>query len=552
MIDWIREITLVKRSVSRIAVSFICLLILPLTIISCGNGDGDSDGGPSDIPIFPPTVFMAAKEVAGTVELYASFDDGREIIKLNAQLVPGREVVNFKVSPDGILVAYLADQDTDEQFELYTVPVDGGTAVKVSALFRSASDVQDDFKWAPDSSRIAYRANQVNLDNIELFSVLPDGTSNRRVSISPLFANGNVDIFKWAPNSAFIAYTAQRTNLTQFELFSTRPTREDNFPISNLPVIDSSVQRFNWAPNSSRIAYIADRLIDEKFELFTNVPTGADNQKVSGNFFDAGDVFDFAWEPDSLLIAYSANQLREDKIELFVSSAASNIGNLRVSGTPMNGAGVADLGEAFDWAPNSSRIAYIADQNTAGEFELFTSTSSGSQNDLVSGELVEDGNVQAFLWQPNSFGIAYIADQDTHQKIELYTSPNDINDGNVKVSGTPMAGDGVTDFKWALNSSRIAYSADQNTPDVLELFTSTPDGKVNDIVSGTSMAGAGVAESGTGFAWAADSSGVGYIADQDTDEVFELFASQPDGSDNTQLSGDLVVDGDVFAFEWVP
>jgi hypothetical protein len=155
VIDWIREITLVKRNVSRIAVSFTCLLILPLTIISCGNGDGDSDGGPSDIPIFPPTVFMAAKDVAGTVELYASFDDGREIIKLNAQLVPGREVVNFKVSPDGILVAYLADQDTDEQFELYTVPVDGGTAVKVSALFRSASDVQDDFKWAPDSSRIA-------------------------------------------------------------------------------------------------------------------------------------------------------------------------------------------------------------------------------------------------------------------------------------------------------------------------------------------------------------------------------------------------------------
>lgn len=35
-------------------------------------------------------------------------------------------------------------------------------------------------------------------------------------------------------------------------------------------------------------------------------------------------------------------------------------------------------------------------------------------------------------------------------------------------------------------------------------------------------------------------------------EVFELFASQPDGSDNTKLSGDLAVGGDVFAFEWVP
>ena len=56
----------------------------------------------------------------------------------------------------------------------------------------------------------------------------------------------------------------------------------------------------------------------------------------------------------------------------------------------------------------------------------------------------------------------------------------------------------------------------------------------------------------TEFQWAPDSSGVGYIADQNTDEVFELFASLPAGGDNTLLSGSLVNGGDVSAFEWVP
>jgi hypothetical protein len=317
-------------------------------------------------------------------------------------------------------------------------------------------------------------------------------------------------------------------------------------------VVGGSVQKFDWAFDSSRIAYLADSLADEKNELFSNLPNGGDNQKVSGDFLDTRDVFAFAWEPDSSLIAYSANQLNDDKIELFVSPAGSSIGNLRVSGTPMSGAGVADMGEAFRWAPNSFRIAYIADQDTVGEFELFTSAPDGSENDLVSGALVAEGDVQDFLWQPNSFRIAYIADQDTDQKIELYISPNDSNVGNVKVSGTPMAGNGVSDFEWASNSSRIAYSADQNTPGVLELFTSTPDGNVNDLVSDTSMAGAGISASGAAFGWAPDDSGIGYIADQDTSEVDELFASEPDGDDNSRLSGPLVGGGDVLFFDWVP
>ena len=94
----------------------------------------------------------------------------------------------------------------------------------------------------------------------------------------------------------------------------------------------------------------------------------------------------------------------------------------------------------------------------------------------------------------------------------------------------------------------FTYIADENTADVFELFTATPDGSVNDIVSGPLAAGGNVEEA----SWAPDSSGIGYIADQDSADVFELFASQPDGSENAKLSGNLVAGGDVFAFEWVP
>jgi Tol biopolymer transport system component len=108
----------------------------------------------------------------------------------------------------------------------------------------------------------------------------------------------------------------------------------------------------------------------------------------------------------------------------------------------------------------------------------------------------------------------------------------------------------VEGFGWSPDGEWIAYRADQNTSGVFELFTSAPDGSTNDRVSGTPMAGQGVSQ--FGWAWAPDSSAIGYIADQNTPGVDELFASQPDGGQNTRLSGNLANGGDVFEFEWVP
>jgi hypothetical protein len=90
--------------------------------------------------------------------------------------------------------------------------------------------------------------------------------------------------------------------------------------------------------------------------------------------------------------------------------------------------------------------------------------------------------------------------------------------------------------------------ADQNFIGEFELFTTPPDGGVTDVASGPLVPGGNVLE----FKWALDSSGLGYIADQDTATVEELFASQPDGVDNTLISGVLVSGGDVLSFDWVP
>jgi hypothetical protein len=135
----------------------------------------------------------------------------------------------------------------------------------------------------------------------------------------------------------------------------------------------------------------------------------------------------------------------------------------------------------------------------------------------------------------------------------LFTVEPDDND-DLQVSGDLTDGGDVIDFSWSPDSKRVAYRANQRTADAIELFTSTPDGDENDRVSGDLAIGGNVGE----FIWAprdnsGDSPGIGYIADQETNNVFELFGSTPDGDEKVNLSGSFAEDedGDVLLFEWV-
>jgi Tol biopolymer transport system component len=76
----------------------------------------------------------------------------------------------------------------------------------------------------------------------------------------------------------------------------------------------------------------------------------------------------------------------------------------------------------FAWAPDSSRIAYIADQDVVGVFELYTDNTVGTSNRRVSAELSAGENVNAFLWAPDGQQIAYQANQDDINIDELYTT----------------------------------------------------------------------------------------------------------------------------------
>ncbi|MBH0204124.1 MAG: hypothetical protein HP496_17965 [Nitrospira sp.] len=111
------------------------------------------------------------------------------------------------------------------------------------------------------------------------------------------------------------------------------------------------------------------------------------------------------------------------------------------------------------------------------------------------------------------------------------------------LSGCPDGGGGLV--PGALLSSPVVYRADQDTNDVFELYMASSGTKLTPPLSGL--------QNVTTFAVLPDKSGVVYIADQDNNDVFELYLvrfAAPGSS--TKLSGAIAGTQDVDQFVLLP
>jgi hypothetical protein len=106
--------------------------------------------------------------IAGSLVLVSPSLAALVNIKLNGPLAVGCYISNFQISPDSNRVVYRADQDTDEVYELYSVPLAGGSPVKLNGTLVSGGRVWN-FQISPNSGRIVYRADQDTDEVVELY-----------------------------------------------------------------------------------------------------------------------------------------------------------------------------------------------------------------------------------------------------------------------------------------------------------------------------------------------------------------------------------------------
>ena len=117
-------------------------------------------------------IYMADQDTNNVFELFSVPIEGGQPIKLNPPLAPDGDVSSLPyigISPDNSLAIYTADQESDEVFELYSVPIEGGPVVKLNAPLVPGGAVSH-YQISSDSSRVVYAADQETDGVFELYS----------------------------------------------------------------------------------------------------------------------------------------------------------------------------------------------------------------------------------------------------------------------------------------------------------------------------------------------------------------------------------------------
>ncbi len=427
-------------------------------------------------------------------DLFVASVDGNFVIEAhpptpqNHRGISGRTVgwSPMPINGDYRLVFAGDIENGNDNLEVYTVGTDG-MPTKISAPMVTGGDANN-VTWSPDATRIAYTADAQRDGQVELFTAVPD-SANQTVKVSnTLVTNGSVLEFYWRADSQRLVYRADQTIDDNFNLYVATPGVSGAIQVSPDRASNRDVRTFAWAPMWSGsaatwpVAYRADHeTTDEEYHLYTTTQDGTDGQggaafsgvfKESGSMVTSGDVNTFQWSPDGSRLAYQADQESDGVQELYVSVPGNAPAVTKVSPTPSSPNG--DV-RNYAWAPDSSRIAYCADQRADQVFEIFTSLPDGTSNDRISGDMVQNGSARvanrAFVWSPDSSRIAYIADQRTDGLFELFVSFGTGNAENLVANADMMQDSrGVTAFDWTATSGRLVYIADQDEPEVYALY----------------------------------------------------------------------------------
>ncbi len=396
--------------------------------------NGMIDQGYRFTPDQSRVVFLERGEYGGTILCGALLDGSSPSVALDDPPLP---TVQFEsalaVTPDGVRVLYITDAAQDEEYGLYSVPLDGsGASVHLSGDLVAGGDVvlahnHDAPLVTPDSAIAVYRADAEVDERVELYAVAVDGSAPPRKLSGNLVAGGDVD------RGFLLDYAG------------------------------------------TRVVFAADALVDGLNELFVApLDASAPPVRASGPLEADGQLGNARIGPDGRLF-YTADPEGDSSFGLFATTLDGGpVVDLTAAGPALHS--VLDLFDpTFAFDPTGARIVYLAFEANGcadPEIELFAVSSHGSAPPrLLSGPLIPDGDVAEFQITCDGKRVVYLADQDLDEVLELFVVPIDGVRAPVKLSPPLSPGSTVQyGFQLSTDGRRVFYIADAHEPSVFELF----------------------------------------------------------------------------------
>lgn len=357
-------------------------------------------------------MYSADPDVTGR-DIFLVDADGSNTVELNlpSPFFSTGDFSDSRFTPDGSHVLVIGELETAEVAEMFVVPVEGGTPLKLSgplapgASIDSASDVQ----FTPDGSKVVFRAE-------------PDVQGVRELFVMPL------------------------TGGTPLKL---NGTLTPGGSVGSDPVISG---------DGTRVLYVADQETDGTTELYSAPITGGTAIKLSGPQFPGGDVDDdgLQFSPDGSKVLYVGSVLGTSVQELFVVPSAGG-SPIKLNGTLVTGGDVVATERAIKFTKDGSRVLYLADQEHDNTTELYSVLVSGGPAVKLNNPLPNGGDVQSSLqMSPDGARVAFSVRFDTDNHKNLYIMPVD-GGTPVELSSPLAAGTSASDLQFLPDGDRVIF-----------------------------------------------------------------------------------------------
>lgn len=398
---------------------------------------GSVSGGPV---MWSPTgtalAFIGDPRATGIDELY---------------VVPGRPTAAFSL-PDDLV----ADPLTNARIVSAPPPV-SGPMIADSRVLGAA--------WSPDGTRLAFIADREVLETFELWLTdTKPGTEPAKLSVA-LGPEEQVTNVKWSPDAERVAYTVtkgpQRGETLVGVFVKEVDSNEPAFRVDLSDVEGGAAGIYGWSPDGSLLGLIGDLREKDASELFVTEARLESKPELVSDEYSAQSGVRFracSWSNDGRRIAYAANDAPAKPAELFVVDVQGGGAPFPVSGELSTTAGVAD--SKLMWSPDDSQLAFLATTLQSSVTELYvTQPVAGAEPFPVSGDLSDDADVDSDTasWSPDGTRLAFIADKITDKKNELFVAIAQPELEPKKVSGTIANGEEVEFARWSADGEHIAF-----------------------------------------------------------------------------------------------
>ncbi len=197
-------------------------------------------------------------------------------VKLNTVLPANGDALGYAISRDSSTAIYSAEQVTDALIELYYVDLSGvspAAPVKVSTTFPTGGNISG-FRISRDSNSLLYCADQDVNDDLELYYVDLSGASPATpVQVNDtLIADGDVGSYRRiSEDGQAVVYGADKetddvTEIYYVDMSSGEPGV--SIKVNSALTAGGNANVFAFSEDGDTVVYVADQEVDMKRELY--------------------------------------------------------------------------------------------------------------------------------------------------------------------------------------------------------------------------------------------------------------------------------------------